>query len=81
MPELATPQQPISSQENNSTLFIPPSLLIKKAKKFKVKFQDSKNIIYTMIIHANTPEEAMYICQTKFSQFNITKFLEVVETK
>ncbi|MHA1311706.1 MAG: hypothetical protein ACTSQO_12405 [Candidatus Helarchaeota archaeon] len=48
-------------------------------KKFRIKFQNEKQITFTMIISAISVEDAIRICQEKNPQFKIVKILEANE--
>ncbi|MHA1230714.1 MAG: hypothetical protein ACTSRP_10395 [Candidatus Helarchaeota archaeon] len=48
-------------------------------KKFLIKFQNEKEILFTMVISAPTIEDAIRICQEKNPQFKIVKIIEAHE--
>jgi len=72
-------QSSLPQQKQIGPVFKPPGHMIKGFKKFRIKFQNEKQIIFTMIISALTVEDAIRLCQEKNPQFKIVKIIEVYE--
>ncbi|MBD3229801.1 MAG: hypothetical protein GF329_16585 [Candidatus Lokiarchaeota archaeon] len=80
------PQQPVQKVQPQTkpvppkrTMYKPPAHTRGRSKKFRVKFQTSKQIIFTMIVQAYSAEEAIKICKNRNPQFIIQKILETHE--
>lgn len=74
--QIKTPPQVVARKK--PTPKSPPPI-IGKHKKFRVKFQTNKQIIFTMIVQAHSAEEAIQLCRDRNPQFVINKILETHE--
>lgn len=71
--------QPLVNQQPTKPIVSIPIPKPGIRKKFRIKFQNEKQIIFTMIIQAGSADDAIKICERRNPQFKIVKVLEIHE--